>query len=199
MVSSIHAVFIVILAFRAWVACEVGSTVNFHITSAESVLANNVFVGYLSADLLLVLIYNKNWPGWEATTIHHFTGIVFFSMVNLNSFAHPLAICAMLTEITTPFVNQRFFLDKCGMKSSPLYLLNGILMTVLWFIFRILLFCWLGWRLWIMRSSVFALPTVHVMLVFYSYCVGFILQIFWFQKILKGVFKALAKNTKKAA
>jgi hypothetical protein len=199
MVSTIHAIVIVALACRAWIACDVWNTVNLHVSTPESLLANSVFIGYLGADLFLVLIYNSKWPGWQATTLHHASGVLFYFVTSIHSFAHPLGICTMLTEITTPFVNQRFFFDKGGMKSSPLYLINGILMTVLWFVFRILLFCWIGWRIWIMRVAVFALPTFHSLVLFYSYGVGFLLQIFWFRKIMKGVIKALKKDKGKTA
>jgi hypothetical protein len=117
--------------------------------------------------------------------------------MNDGGFAHSVAICAMLTEATTPFINQRFFFDKAGMKSGSLYLVNGLLMTVLWFILRVLMFGWLGWRLFLMREGIMALPFVHRAVALSSYVVGYALQLFWFDKILRGALKAL-KGPKKS-
>ena len=40
------------------------------------------------------------------------------------------------------------------MKASPLYLANGILMLVSWFVLRVVVFGWMGVRLWGMRLQV---------------------------------------------
>jgi hypothetical protein len=155
-----------------------------------------VFIGYLLSDLLLSLIHSSSWPGWQANVLHHVTGIFCWYLMNEGGFGHSIAMCATLTEITTPFVNQRFFFDKANMKDGSLYVANGLLMTLLWFLFRVVLFGWLGFRLFQMRESLFALPNLHMFAAIFSYAVGYTLQLFWFQKIMKGALKVLAGGNK---
>ena len=56
---------------------------------------------------------------------------------------------------------NRFF-DKMGMKSSPQNATNGAIMAVLWFIYRILFFGWLGAGLFRMRSDLMTLKAYQV-------------------------------------
>ena len=104
---------------------------------------------------------------------------------------HIFGMCAVLMETTTPFVNQRWFFAQSGIKSGVLYLVNGLVMTVLWFLLRILVFFWLGTRLFAMREQVFSVPLYKSGFILFSYAGGFSLQIFWFRKILKGALKAV--------
>lgn len=154
-------------------------------------------MGYLSSDLLLSLAYNNQWPGWQANVVHHVTGLACWYLMTDGGFGHSIAVCATMTEITTPFINQRFFLDKANMKDGMLYVVNGLLMTLLWFLFRVLLFGWLGFRLFQMRESLLALPNLYLFAAVFSYGVGYALQLFWWNKIFKGAMKVLSGGNKK--
>lgn len=166
------------------------------VTSAESTEANIVFISWLCSDLAMSAYYNTQWPGWVPNLLHHATGIFCWYLMTEGKFAHSIALCAMLTEATTPFVNQRFFFDKAGMKASALYVANGLAMTLLWFLLRVLLFGWLGVRLYQMRASLWALPPLHFCAAVFSYAVGYALQLYWFAKIAKGALKVLAGTPK---
>ena len=83
-----------------------------------------------------------------------------------------------------------------------MYLANGLLMTLLWFLLRICLFGWVGYRLILMRAALFSLPALHSITLGGGYAFGYCLQIFWFRKILKGALKAVGiggDGKKKAA
>jgi hypothetical protein len=52
------------------------------------------------------------------------------------------------------------------------------------------MFGWLGFRLFLLREALFALPFSHVANLLGGYSLGCFLQVFWFRKILKGALKA---------
>mmetsp|Transcript_28438 Transcript_28438/g.33651 ORF Transcript_28438/g.33651 Transcript_28438/m.33651 type:complete len:87 (+) Transcript_28438:711-971(+) len=85
------------------------------------------------------------------------------------------------------------------MKNTSLYVVNGLLMTVLWFIFRILMFAWLGYRIYKSKDALMTLSTFKIIAILITYIVGYALQIFWFSKIFKGALKVLRSqnNNKK--
>jgi hypothetical protein len=83
------------------------------------------------------------------------------------------------------------------MKNTSIYVINGLFMTFLWFILRVCLFAWLGVRIFSMRSDVLTLTSVQRNTVLFSYFVGYSLQLFWFNKILRGALKAIGIGTKK--
>lgn len=191
-VSSVHAVLVVKLALDGASALEMWTTDDFFGSSPESSRANRVFLSYLAYDLTNVLYWRKRWSGWKATAIHHAMGLACWTTIETRGVAHVLGITAILTEITTPFVNTRWFLAETGLKKSVLYMVNGLVMTLLWFVFRILLFIWLGFRLYAMRFALFAIPPDQSNVIELSFVIGFTLQVFWFRKIAKGAYKTLA-------
>lgn len=110
----------------------------FYKTTAESNQLFQIFLGYLLSDTIGSVWHNRAWPGWQANLIHHATAGGIFLLFLVAELGHSLGIAAILLEITTPFVNTRWFLDKCGLKSSTLYMANGLAMTLLWLIVRVL-------------------------------------------------------------
>ena len=129
--------------------------------------------------------------GWKANLIHHAAALLCWSQLLTGGFAHFLGLIGIISEITTPFVNFRWFFDKGGMKGTTLYLVNGMTMTLLWFLVRILGFMFVGYRMFQMREGLAALSTGHQATVVLSYTVGYGLQWFWFYRIVKGALKAL--------
>uniref|UniRef100_A0A2P2I5F9 Protein FAM57A-like n=1 Tax=Hirondellea gigas TaxID=1518452 RepID=A0A2P2I5F9_9CRUS len=64
-----------------------------------------------------------------------FPALVYYS--NMGDF---FTGCFYLTELSTPFVNMRVVLSKFGMKSSKMYIINGVLMTVMFALCRVIMF-----------------------------------------------------------
>jgi hypothetical protein len=112
MVSTIHAFYIVYVAWIAANELDVWNSIDFFTSNSSSSHANVVFVGYLCSDLLVTLYYNTRWPGWEANLLHHVAGIWCWYCFEKYSYGLVFAIPSMLIEGTTPFINQRFFFDK---------------------------------------------------------------------------------------
>ena len=182
---------VVKMALSALETVDIRKSTTVLVTSPESTQTNIVFLAWLTSDLVMSLYYNSKWAGWFPNLLHHVAGINFWYHMTDGGFAHNIGSCAVLIEATTPFVNQRFFFEKAGMKSSPLYVINGIAMTLLWFLLRVLLFGWIGLRLFQMRASLLTLPPLYFYTTVLSFAVGYALQLFWFSKIFKGALKVL--------
>ena len=123
--SSIHAVLLCAFSYHAANASGVWVHWDFFLTSPETYFCCSVFNGYLISDLVLALYFNFSWPGFEMNVIHHLIVIVTLCMELTGGYGHCFAMSAGMTELTTPFVNNRWFMDKMGMKSSTVYVVNG--------------------------------------------------------------------------
>jgi len=101
---------------------------------------------------------------------------------------------SFLVEASTPFVSLRVILVHLGLKNSRLYMVNGVLMVVTFFLCRIaifpVLYCWYirleGW------SGLVSTPW------FAHLAVGglFFPQLVWFTKMLKGSIKIIMEQRK---
>ncbi|XP_053105861.1 TLC domain-containing protein 4 [Hemicordylus capensis] len=96
-----------------------------------------ITTGYLISDLLLIIFY------WKAIgdifyVIHHLVALYAYYFVLGRGLLAYFANFRLLAELSTPLVNQRWFFDMLGYpKSSKANIINGILMTVLFFLVRI--------------------------------------------------------------
>ena len=187
MVSS--AVSVVLCCMAAMTAAEIGFN-DFWATSALSTATIRLFLGYLWADSLVIL---KNWSAWPTpclTLFHHMVGLLGGNIVEAYAGCHGIASIVFFSEITTPFITQMYFFTEAGMKATSLYALNGAFIFVFWFLFRILSFGWVLWRLVSLRSEVAPFP-IHGGIVLFS--AGYALQVFWFYKIVLGALKMFQK------
>ena len=200
MVSNLHAFWVCYLAYDAAFVRDGGAvwaSPDFFMASPATTNTCYVLIAYIASDLLVAVWHIRDWKNGEANLIHHTTAIACYWMLINDQFAHAHAMFGAICELTTPIVNQRWFFDKAGMKASPLYLANGILMLVTWFVLRVVVFGWMGVRLWGMRLQVATLSWDRIVMVIGSYGIGYALQLFWFRKILMGAIKAVLGAGKK--
>lgn len=93
--------------------------------------------GYLFSDLLLLLWY------WQAVgdmyfIIHHLTALYAYYYVLGEGMLPYFANFRLIAEFSTPFVNQRWFLEAlCYPKTSKPNIINGLLMAMVFFLVRI--------------------------------------------------------------
>ncbi|XP_068919483.1 TLC domain-containing protein 4 [Petaurus breviceps papuanus] len=93
--------------------------------------------GYLLSDMLLILFYWKV-IGDKFFIIHHSAALYAYYFVLTRGLLAYFGNFRLLAEFSNPFVNQRWFLEVLGYpKSSKANIINGILMTVVFFIVRI--------------------------------------------------------------
>jgi hypothetical protein len=153
-----------------------------------------VFAGYTFYDSCLVIFYRNEWSGFKEMIIHHFVALLSFVHLVKEGYAHNMGCVCPLMEITSLFINNRWFLDTTGLRKTnpPLYIVNGALITILWFFSRILLPGWAGYMfVFRLRDQLWGLGALASSIVTITYIVAYSLQFIWFQKILRGMFKAL--------
>ena len=194
MISSIMAVVVVCMASQTFY--ELDAANDFFTRSETSTKTIYIFVGYLMCDLVLSIIYMSAWPRWQVILLHHIVGLASMCVVVSSTFGHGMAMRMMATEITAPFVNQIYFFTTSGMKASRLYTVNGIIVVLLYFPFRILNMTWIAWRCYVMRDQLSRVPLLSLNIVAWSFVVTFVLQILWFHKIAQGALKLLYKKAK---
>merc|ERR1719181_1938368 len=147
-----HAAYVSIQALRVALKESMFASDDFFLTTEATRHVCQVLLGYIMSDLVVAVYYGSRWSGWIANLFHHLLVVPTWSMVLSGGNAHFFAICATLAEATTPFINGRWFLDKMGMKSSTIYIVNGIIIFLGWTALRVLMIMWMVWRLYAMRD-----------------------------------------------
>jgi len=191
-VSNVHAVYAVI-------ACIVYlKTYNTTNVFGSSFLADNIIMtsfGYFIWDLFAILIFREMFT--KLTLLHHTVAFILFPVTVWNREGAIVLMQFILMEITTPFVNQRWFLDKSHMKESTLYFANGITMFISFFFFRILFTPFMLYFMYLHRSEARGLNRISQL----TFTMGLILQFsfnsYWFYLIAKGLYKAIKTKNEK--
>jgi hypothetical protein len=90
------------------------------------------FAGYLTVDLYnCAVLIGDTSAGAIQNYMHHIIGLVgTFVSVVVGRMILTLSNITCLTEFSTPFVSMRALLHMHKKSSSPLYIINGLLMTV---------------------------------------------------------------------
>ncbi|XP_057733891.1 uncharacterized protein LOC130948937 isoform X2 [Arachis stenosperma] len=142
--STVHAIFASVVSFYLLMRSDLFSDDSREelIVHRSSTFSNSVLgisVGYFLTDLAMILWYYPALGGMEYI-LHH--GLSLFSIIQalLSGQAQIYILMVLFTESTTPFVNLRWHLDVAGLKSSKLYIWNGVALFFGWLIARIILF-----------------------------------------------------------
>jgi hypothetical protein len=156
-------------------------------------------IGYFVNDLVWCLYFRTKWPGSTAILLHHVVALATCLDFRIQGVGHNLIQGIMLLEVTTPFVNLRYFLSQLGYKDSSLYVWNGFMMTLLWFLFRICYGFYIGLWIWRMHAGIISIPSFSTrwISIWGNYGVAYFLQWLWFVKIVKGASKVLIGDPKK--
>nr|XP_008263063.1 TLC domain-containing protein 4 isoform X2 [Oryctolagus cuniculus] len=93
--------------------------------------------GYLMSDLLILILYWKI-IGDKFFIIHHCAAIYAYFFVLRDGVLAYIGNFRLLAELSSPFVNQRWFFEVLKYpKFSKANVINGILMTLVFFFVRI--------------------------------------------------------------
>mmetsp|Transcript_2001 Transcript_2001/g.3260 ORF Transcript_2001/g.3260 Transcript_2001/m.3260 type:complete len:253 (+) Transcript_2001:232-990(+) len=191
MVSSFHAVLVTVLSSKALISEPKLMTGDFFEYTPISLLSMEIFFGYITSDLLLSLYFNKRWNGWVENLVHHVCIIGTWTVLHQSRSGQFLAMVAHICELTTPFVNQRWFLYEANLKNGKVYFYNGLAMVFLWFATRILFYTGCGFTLQQQFGELKTLGSVPAGVVVFCYTSGLFLQYFWFYKIVRGAIKSV--------
>ncbi|ETE71145.1 Transmembrane protein 56-B, partial [Ophiophagus hannah] len=97
-----------------------------------------ITVGYLTSDLLLIIWHWKAIGDVFFVTHHVLALFAYYFVLDRGILAY-FANFRLLAELSTPFVNQRWFFEALGYsKASKANIINGVLMTIVFFLGRII-------------------------------------------------------------
>ncbi|XP_050780573.1 TLC domain-containing protein 4-like [Gopherus flavomarginatus] len=151
--------------------------------------------GYLLYDLLLLLRYWKTL-GDSLFVCHHLVALYAYGYVLSRGVLPYFANFRLLSELSTPFVNLRWFFDTVGQpRSSWFVLANGLAMTVVFFLVRIAvipsyyarMLAWYGTpeyaRLGLAVQVAWIVPSLALE----------VLNLVWMYKIIRGFYRAFCR------
>jgi len=115
-----------------------------------------------------------------------------------NGYGDCLLGTSFMIEASTPFVSLRVILVHLNMKESLVYMVNGIMMLLSFFLCRVMLFPILYW--W--YSNVLGISLISTIISIPCWChiatIGlWFPQLFWFNKMLKGSLKVIRGRKKR--
>ncbi|XP_044509237.1 TLC domain-containing protein 4-like isoform X2 [Mangifera indica] len=169
-ISTIHATFISAMSvyFVFWSDLfsdqQLDGLVIFR-NSPLSTFALGVSVGYFLADLGMILWLYPLLGGMEYVIHHSLSGIaVAYSMFSGEGQLYTYMI--LISEVTTPEINMRWYLDTAGMKRSNAYLINGVVIFFTWLIARILLFFYIFNHVYLHYDETFSVQSTILSVIY---------------------------------
>ncbi|KAJ0075440.1 hypothetical protein Patl1_35061 [Pistacia atlantica] len=98
-----------------------------------------ISIGYFLSDLAMILWHFPALGGLEYV-LHHGLSMFSIFLALVSGQGQIYILMVLFSEITTPFVNLRWYLDVAGQKSSNIYIWNGVALFLGWLVARIILF-----------------------------------------------------------
>lgn len=134
---------------------------------------------------------------------HHLSLAVIFCPMMSQCLDHEpgdlMVGCALIFESSTPFVSLRAILSHLGLKSSLLYLLNGLAMVIVFPMCRIFIYGWFYYTYATMRNITIwegVASTPRHCMVFMTLVL--LPQLYWYRLMVKGASKVLEERREKA-
>lgn len=197
-VSTLHAIFIstMSLYFVFWsdLFSDHQSTglVTFR-NSTPSTVTLGVSVGYFISDLGMICWLYPSLGGVEYI-VHHSLSAVAVAYSMFTGEGQLYTFMVLISEVTTPEINMRWYLDIAGLKKSNAYLINGVVIFFAWLVARILLFIFMFYHVYLHHAQVMRMHIVGFLLVHGVPSALAIMNLMWFGKIINGLKKTIAKK-----
>ncbi|XP_021649183.2 uncharacterized protein LOC110641670 isoform X3 [Hevea brasiliensis] len=136
--SSIHAIFISALSLYLvfWSDLFSDQRPTDFVTLRSSplcIFGLGVSVGYFFADLGMIFWFFPSLGGLEYV-IHHSLSAIAVAYSMFSGEGQLYTFMCLISEVTTPEINMRWYLDTAGMKRSAAYLINGVVIFLAWLI-----------------------------------------------------------------
>jgi len=186
-VSTIHALISSTLALYSVFYEGMWSNFQLKYSTEISDIATAFMLGYVLYDLVIVLKY---WPKDYGMIAHHFVCISQHGIVLAYDLV-ALELGYIITELSTPFVNNRFFLDKCNSRGL-LYKVNGILIWLAFLLVRLPMIPFVPVIHYLNAEQFSRFIPLPILVFQYSlYVVISVLNTYWFYRISLGMIKAI--------
>eukprot|EP00955_Chlamydomonas_euryale_P083749 363887-Chlamydomonas_euryale.AAC.8 len=92
--------------------------------------------------------------GGPEMLLHHMGALVSVLTAVTTGQGHMHTMWMLATEFTTPFIDLRWWLDKANLKSSRLYMYNGMAIFVSWVVARLCIFPPFFYVVWQQREQI---------------------------------------------
>ncbi|KAJ0008144.1 hypothetical protein Pint_30683 [Pistacia integerrima] len=92
-----------------------------------------ISIGYFLSDLAMILWHFPALGGLEYV-LHHGLSMFSIFLALVSGQGQIYILLVLFSEITTPFVNLRWYLDVAGQKSSNIYIWNGVALFLGWLV-----------------------------------------------------------------
>ncbi|KVI03193.1 TRAM/LAG1/CLN8 homology domain-containing protein [Cynara cardunculus var. scolymus] len=134
--SSIHAIFIATMSlyFVFWSDLYSDQYTDGPVTfrsSPLSTFALGVSVGYFLSDLGMIFWLYPALGGLEYV-VHHTLSAIAVAYAMFTGEGQLYTFMVLISELTTPEINLRWYLDTAGLKKSNAYLINGVVIFFAW-------------------------------------------------------------------
>ncbi|KAG0316839.1 hypothetical protein BGZ99_006642 [Dissophora globulifera] len=185
-VSTVHSILVVLLAAPA--------------LQNETLLKDKVFgyeyscaqvfavaCGYFLWDTFFSILHIKEFGvGFVFHGICSFTVYIF----SFRPFLQYYGNVFLMYEMSTPFLNAHWFMDKMGMTGSLLQLINGIILLTVFFFARIVFGFYMSYDTYLNVLPVSAQVPLHLMVIYsVANVVLNTLNIYWFFKMIESLVK----------
>uniref|UniRef100_A0A6N2MLY5 TLC domain-containing protein n=1 Tax=Salix viminalis TaxID=40686 RepID=A0A6N2MLY5_SALVM len=100
-------------------------------SSQLSIVGLGVSIGYFFVDFGMIFLYYPTLGGKEYV-IHHSLSTIAVAYSMLSGELQLYTYMCLISEVTTPEINMRWYLDTAGLKRSAAYLINGYPDEPLW-------------------------------------------------------------------
>jgi len=156
-----------------------------------------VSIGYFLYDMVLVMTEKQIRS--MGTIIHHILGIVGFSASMAGGQVLYFTLLQNSTELTTPFVNNRWFLAASKQSNSQAYMINGLVMTFAFVMYRAVIVPIAASYAFYAHWDKYQRVTI-VLYFLLPFCVIGItlLNFYWTSLMVKGLLRHLSKSIAKA-
>lgn len=197
-ISTVHAIFIATMSLYFVFSSDLYSdrhlagSITFR-SSPLSTFALGVSVGYFLSDLGMICWLYPALGGVEYV-VHHSLSAIAVAYAMFTGEGQLYTFMVLISEVTTPEINMRWFLDTAGLKRSNAYLINGVVIFFAWLVARILLFVYMFYHVYLHYDQVIQMHTIGFLLVFAVPSALATMNLMWFGKIVKGLRKTLAKR-----
>ncbi|KAG6554991.1 hypothetical protein Mapa_003576 [Marchantia paleacea] len=149
--------------------------------------------GYFFADLAMILWTYPSLGGPEYV-VHHLLSIGSLILANYTAHAHYYILMVLFSEVSTPFINLRWYLLTCGLKNSNAFVYNGMALLVVWLFARVILFIYFFYHVYTEFDQISQLYLPGFYFMFTAPPTLALMNLFWFYKIVAGALRVLAKK-----
>lgn len=154
----------------------------------------HIVMAYIIQDMFVILVLGGDMDS-TADLIHHvFTAVLCYISQLGFEYWHLVAILRVLAEMSTPFLNVRWFIFAFGKNKEPIFNWNNLAFAVAFFASRIMIMPFFYRTLrGLIQTEIYnnsVGPILHVTWILFVIAMD-ILNLYWFSFIAKKVVKTL--------